>query len=127
MRRVRPSLYCLCLNHHPATAPPHGRTQIQNGHCGPWRPGRDGEVAASPIFMKGCVDLGVVTFRTDLLEETGFRFAVDRLRSIPAGSAPPKEMFMGASPRGARHGRDARTARAGGCKRSAVEVYTSLH
>lgn len=69
--------------------------QIQNGHCGPWRPGRDGEVAASPVFMKGCVDLGVVTFKTSLLEESGFRFAVDRLRTVPQGQAPPKDMFAG--------------------------------
>lgn len=38
----------------------------------------------------------MVTFKTTLLEETGFRFAVDRLRTIPAGQQPPKEMFAGA-------------------------------
>jgi hypothetical protein len=43
----------------------------------------------------GCVDLGVVTFKTTLLEETGFRFAVDRLRTVPPGQQPPKEMFAG--------------------------------
>jgi hypothetical protein len=52
--------------------------QIQNGHCGPWRPGRDGEVASSPVFLRGCVDLGVVTFKASLLEETGARFVVDK-------------------------------------------------
>ena len=59
------------------------RQQIQNGHCGPWRPGRDVEVAASPQFMRGCVDLGVVTFKASLLEDTGLRFVVDRLRATP--------------------------------------------
>ena len=40
-------------------------------------------MAASPQFMRGCVDLGVVTFKASLLEDTGLRFVVDRLRATP--------------------------------------------
>ena len=69
-----------------ARAPPAPRLQIQNGHCGPWRPGRDGEVAASPKFIRGCVDLGVVTFQSALLEETGYRFVINRCGGRRVGS-----------------------------------------
>lgn len=55
-----------------------------HGQCGPWRPGRDVEVATA--LRPACVDLGAVLFRTSLLESSPpspgarTRFIVDRLR-----------------------------------------------
>ena len=53
------------------------------GQCGPWRPGRDVEVATA--FKPACVDLGAVLLRSQLLEDSGARFIVDRLRADPSG------------------------------------------
>jgi hypothetical protein len=57
------------------------------GQCGPWRPGRDVELATA--LRPACVDLGAVLFRASLLESKPpapdlpggrTRFIVDRLR-----------------------------------------------
>jgi hypothetical protein len=49
------------------------------GQCGPWRPGRDVEVAAN--FKPACIDLGAALFSAAVLESSGARFIVDRLRA----------------------------------------------
>lgn len=56
------------------------------GH-GPLRSGRDPEVLTSKTLRVGGVDLGAVAMRADLLQRTGRRFVLDRLRLDPIGES----------------------------------------
>lgn len=58
----------------------------QQGH-GPLRTGLDPEVLTSPGLRIGGVDLGAVVMRADLLQQSGRRFVLDRLKHDPVGGS----------------------------------------
>lgn len=60
---------------------PYGR------QCGHLREGRDAEVVTSDQLLVGCVDMGAVLFRLSVLDTSGLRLIIDKLRLDPTGAS----------------------------------------
>lgn len=62
---------------------------LRAGRCGPLHTGRFAESVVSATLRPGCVDLGAVALRTELLASTGARFFADALLGgDPTGRRP---------------------------------------
>lgn len=58
---------------------------LRASRCGPLHTGRFAESVVSSVLRPGCVDLGAVALRTEVLAATGARFFADALRGDPEG------------------------------------------
>lgn len=84
----RPRLLRRFSHYRLSTADMSYKKMLRADRCGPLHTGRFAESVVSQVLRPGCVDLGAVAVRTEVLAATGARFFADALREDPKGLRP---------------------------------------